>query len=330
MAFGAAASRWRRQLGHGPGGRGGDRPRLRPERGADQLPLRPGLRAAGAAAVNLINGAFGVGAVAMPALIGLATAARRPRSRTAHRPGDRRWSSVIGRALGGCWCPDGADPGAVAAALGRARGRRRRPVAARAAGVPGRRRCSRRCLFMYVASEVATTSWAPTHVAATQLGAARAALVGVGVLDRRHDAGRFLAAAFAGRVRPGDLVLGAVAIGARRHRRGACPALRLRGLRGGGRGVGDRCSRPAVVWIEQRFGERAERVAPWILAAGNLGPVLGAPAVGLAVARRRRGRGPDRAGGGLFAGPGGLAVGGGDRRGAAVAGPRRARRGGRR
>jgi predicted MFS family arabinose efflux permease len=39
-----------------------------------------------------------------------------------------------------------------------------------------------------------------------------------------------------------------------------------------------------VVWIDRHFGERADRVAPWILAAGNLGPVVGAPAVGVAVA----------------------------------------------
>jgi len=39
-----------------------------------------------------------------------------------------------------------------------------------------------------------------------------------------------------------------------------------------------------VVWLEARFGDDTERVAPWVLAIGNMGPVLGAPAIGVAAA----------------------------------------------
>jgi predicted Na+-dependent transporter len=38
------------------------------------------------------------------------------------------------------------------------------------------------------------------------------------------------------------------------------------------------------VWRQGRFGDRVEQVTPLVIGAGNLGPVLGAPAVGLAVA----------------------------------------------
>jgi hypothetical protein len=51
-----------------------------------------------------------------------------------------------------------------------------------------------------------------------------------------------------------------------------------------------------VVWIDAHFGERADRVAPWILAVGNLGPVVGAPAVGAGGRRLGAGRGADRVG----------------------------------
>jgi predicted MFS family arabinose efflux permease len=40
----------------------------------------------------------------------------------------------------------------------------------------------------------------------------------------------------------------------------------------------------SVAWVQERFGERSEQVGPVVIAAGNMGPVLGAPAVGVVVA----------------------------------------------
>jgi predicted MFS family arabinose efflux permease len=39
-----------------------------------------------------------------------------------------------------------------------------------------------------------------------------------------------------------------------------------------------------IAWLARAFPESVERVAPVVLAAGNLGPVLGAPVVGASVA----------------------------------------------
>jgi len=237
---------------------------------------------AGASAVNLINGAFGVGAVAMPALIGLATAvlvARDP-GRIAEVPplvfgaATLLALAVVAMALRVPWLPPrtGARPSSHARAGGAAT--HRPPVAGAAALFSA-------LLFMYVAAEVATTSWAPTHLT-DAFGAARAALV-VSVFWIAMTTGRFLAAAFAGRLRPGDLVLGAVALTLVGIVLARLPGLAFVGYAVVGLGLAP-VFPTSVVWIERRFGDRAERVAPWILAAGSLGPVLGAPAVGVAVA----------------------------------------------
>jgi predicted MFS family arabinose efflux permease len=38
-----------------------------------------------------------------------------------------------------------------------------------------------------------------------------------------------------------------------------------------------------IAWLQWRFGDRGERLTPFVIASGNLGPVLGAPAVGVVV-----------------------------------------------
>jgi MFS transporter, FHS family, glucose/mannose:H+ symporter len=95
--------------------------------------------------------------------------------------------------------------------------------------------------------------------------------------------GRFLAAAFANRLRPRDLVLGSTAAGLVGLLVAGLPGLALPGYAMAGLGLGP-VFPTSVVWLQQRFGERAEQVGALVLAAGNLGPVLGAPAVGLLVA----------------------------------------------
>jgi predicted MFS family arabinose efflux permease len=96
-------------------------------------------------------------------------------------------------------------------------------------------------------------------------------------------AGRFLAAAFAHRVRPRDLVLASSAAGLVGLLLSSLPGLALAGYAVAGLALGP-VFPTSVVWLQQRFGERAEQVGSLVLAAGNLGPVLGAPAVGLGVA----------------------------------------------
>jgi MFS transporter, FHS family, glucose/mannose:H+ symporter len=136
-------------------------------------------------------------------------------------------------------------------------------------------------LFVYVASEVSTSSWAPTHVAA-QFDAARGALA-ASLFWVGMTAGRFLAACLRpprAAARPRAGVLGGRARGAAA---GGPAGLGAAGYVVAGLALGP-VFPTSVVWLQQRFGERAEQVGSLVLAAGNLGPVLGAPAVGLAVA----------------------------------------------
>jgi MFS transporter, FHS family, glucose/mannose:H+ symporter len=136
-------------------------------------------------------------------------------------------------------------------------------------------------LFMYVASEVSTSAWAPTHVAG-QMDAARGALA-ASVFWIGMTAGRFFAAVFAHRLRPRDLVLASSGAGLVGLLVAGLPGLALVGYALAGLALGP-VFPTSVVWLQQRFGERAEQVGSLVLAAGNLGPVIGAPAVGLGVA----------------------------------------------
>jgi MFS transporter, FHS family, glucose/mannose:H+ symporter len=228
----------------------------------------------GAAAVNVINGAFGVGAVVGPALIGLATA-----TLAARAPDGLEGVTLLVFGVAALlaaallvgvmlvpWLPSVAPAGRRA---------KTPPPPVAATAMFGA------LLFVYVATEVSTSSWAPTHVAA-QFDPARGALAAsffwVGM-----TAGRFLAAAFANRLRPRDLVLGSTAAGLVGLLVAGLPGLALPGYAMAGLGLGP-VFPTSVVWLQQRFGERAEQVGALVLAAGNLGPVLGAPAVGLLVA----------------------------------------------
>jgi MFS transporter, FHS family, glucose/mannose:H+ symporter len=228
----------------------------------------------GAAAVNVINGAFGVGAVVGPALIGLATAtlaARGPDGIQGVTPlvfgvaALLAFALAVGVALVP-WLPP------VSSVTRRAK-TPPPPLSATSFFAA--------LLFVYVAAEVSTSAWAPTHVAA-QFDAARGALA-ASVFWVGMTAGRFLAAAFANLLRPRDLVLGSALTGLAGLLVAGLPGLALAGYALAGLGLGP-VFPTSVVWLQQRFGERAEQVGALVLAAGNLGPVLGAPAVGLLVA----------------------------------------------
>ena len=233
---------------------------------------------AGAAAVNLVNGAYGVGAIAMPALIGWVTGAAIARNPAAIAQVPPLTFGVIAAlalvvAAMAAWVP--WLPPVRSGAAGRA--------AAVAAGprLAGGVVLFAALMFLYVAIEVATAAWAPTHLAEA-LGLARSALA-VSVFWGALTAGRFLAAAFASRLRPADLILGGMALTLVGVGLAHLPAIALVGYALVGLGLAP-VFPTTVVWIDRHFGERADRVAPWILAAGNLGPVVGAPAVGVAVA----------------------------------------------
>ncbi len=234
---------------------------------------------AGAAAVNLVNGAYGVGAIAMPALIGwlMGLAIARDPGAIAQVPplvfGFTTLLALVVVAMA-AWVP-WLPPTRAGASAGRG--------ATPAAGsrLAGGVVLFSALMFLYVAVEVATAAWAPTHLAEA-LGVARAALA-VSVFWGALTAGRFLAAAFASRLRPADLILGGMALTFLGVGLAHAPAVALAGYALVGLGLAP-VFPTTVVWIDRHFGERADRVAPWILAAGNLGPVVGAPAVGLAVA----------------------------------------------
>jgi MFS transporter, FHS family, glucose/mannose:H+ symporter len=135
--------------------------------------------------------------------------------------------------------------------------------------------------FVYVAAEVSTASWAPTHLS-DRLGPARAALT-ASAFWLAMTVGRFVAAAVASRIRPGPLVVAASALGMVGLLLTQFGPLALAGYVVAGLALGP-VFPTSVAWLQARFGPDTERVGPLVIASGNLGPVLGAPAIGMAVA----------------------------------------------
>lgn len=179
----------------------------------------------GAAAVNLVNAMFGVGAILMPSVVALITAWQvgLDPARVVMVP---PYAFSVVAAAGVTvifflwrlpWWPAKPLPSQAA------RGLVGVPLlsAGLLAGV----------LLVYVAGEVSIAAWAPTHLESL-VGAAQAALV-VSLFWATMTVGRFGVAFFGGRLPPAPLVLGSVAL---------------------------------------------------VLAAGNIGPVISAPAIGLVIA----------------------------------------------
>ena len=216
-----------------------------------------GARATGA--LNLLNAAFGLGAVLGPVAIGLLA----PRVAPA-------FLSVAVLSM------------VAAAFVARA------PMPAPLEVPSGALRAPRVPLvgfmvlyFVYVSSEVGVASWEPTYLA-PMLGDAHAAFF-TGLYWGSLTFGRFVAALVSERFRPADIVLGAslLALGAAWLASVAAVAPLAYAL------VGFAFAPifpTALAWLQQVFPQRSEQVTPVVIAVASLGPVLTAPAIGGAVA----------------------------------------------
>ncbi len=223
--------------------------------------------ASAAAPLNVLNGTYGLGAVLGPALVALTT------SRLGATP---QASALVFGAVALV---------ALAFLVGALRLRwlpaPRRPAPGRSSKVSLAVLLFMVMFFMYVATEIATPAWIPTYLG-PRLGEANAALV-VSAFWAALTLGRFVVAPFAGRLRPQDLVLGATSVALVGLLLAHLPGLAVAGYVLAGFGLAP-VFPTTIAWLQWRFGERGEQVTPLVLAAGNLGPVLGAPAVGVAVA----------------------------------------------
>jgi fucose permease len=136
--------------------------------------------------------------------------------------------------------------------------------------------------FIYVAAENSGASWEATHLA-PHFGVATAAYL-TSLYWLALTAGRFLALPLSGRFKPRSLVLGASAA----VMTGALltfitpfapVAYIIMGM----------ALAPifptSLVWLQQVFPARAEQITPVVMSVANLGAVLSAPVIGLAVTR---------------------------------------------
>lgn len=220
-----------------------------------------------AAALGVLNASFGIGAMLGP--VPIAVALERGLGAGALAPAFFGWAAVaalvaLAAARTGAW------PDVPAAAAADAAPVRWDVVAAFGLA-----------LALYVAVESNAAAWAPTHLA-LQLDVGRAALA-TSLFWGAVTVGRLAAAAFAGRVPPPALVLGAALAAVAGLALAHVPGLGLAAYALVGLAVAPVF--PGVVaWLARAFPARVERVAPVVLACGNLGPVVGAPAVGAVVA----------------------------------------------
>lgn len=135
--------------------------------------------------------------------------------------------------------------------------------------------------FLYVSCEVGVASWEPTYLAPV-LGASAAAFL-TSLYWGALTLGRVLAAMVSERLRSSDLVLAASVVAL-----AAAWVAVARPLAPVAYAVVGLAFAPvfptALAWLQEVFPRRAERVAPIVIAAANLGPVASAPAIGWAVA----------------------------------------------
>lgn len=222
---------------------------------------------AAAGPLNTLNGTYGLGAVLGPALVALASA---------------RFGAT---ATTGALVFGVVALGAVAFTLAAARldwwPQPRRPAGTGAGRPPLGVVVFMLVLFLYVATEVTTPAWIPTHLA-PRLGDANAALI-ASAFWASITLGRFAAAPLAARLRPRDLVLGASALALIGLLLASVPALAIAGYVLAGLALAP-VFPTTIAWLQWRFGDRGERLTPLVIASGNLGPVIGAPTVGVAVA----------------------------------------------
>lgn len=224
----------------------------------------------GVSALNLLNAVFGVGAVAGPALLALAIT---------------RWGSLA--VFGGSFMAMAVVAALLTGVVLWLRSRLALPVAAAAraggaAALPwGWMAGFSALLLVYVALETGSASWAPTHLGA-RMAESQAAL-GSAAFWLAVTAGRFLVAAAAGRVAPAHLVIGGALVAAGGAALAHVPALALAAYLLIGLGAAP-IFPTVIAWIGRSFPDHAERMTPLVMTVGNLGPVVGVPAIGLAVA----------------------------------------------
>lgn len=217
-----------------------------------------GARASGA--LNLLNALFGVGSVLGPLLVG------------AFAPQVAPAFLLVGALFVAAAVATATAP-AMPVPLTVPRGAPRLPLAPLAGFLL--------LYFLYVSSEVGVASWEPTYLAPA-LGASTAAFL-TSLYWGALTVGRVVAAGVSDRLRPADLVMGALLLAlAAAWVAVATPlapvAYALVGLAFGP------VFPTALAWLQEVFPRRAERVAPIVIAGASLGPVASAPAIGRAVA----------------------------------------------
>jgi len=216
-----------------------------------------GARSTGA--LNLLNAAFGLGAVAGPVLVGL----------LAPRVAPAFLLAALLAVLSAVFALRAPMPEPLAVPAGVLRAARGPMVGFML------------LYFLYVASEVGVASWEPTYLAPL-LGDARAAFF-TGLYWAALTLGRFVAAAVSDRVRPADMVFGAVLLAL-----GAAWTATVGVLAPLAFALVGFAFAPvfptALAWLQEVFPQRAEQIAPLVIAVANLGPVLTAPVIGWAVA----------------------------------------------
>ncbi len=221
----------------------------------------------GTGPLNALNGTYGLGAVLGPALVALATTAL----------GASPAASVV--VFGA------VALGALAFTIATLRLRwlpvPRQPPRGRAGKGSLALALFMLMFFLYVATEIATPAWIPTHLGG-RLGAANAALV-ASAFWAAITVGRFVVTPLAARLRPRDLVLGASLVALAGLVMAQLPGLAVPGYVLAGFGLAP-VFPTTIAWLLQSFGDRGEQFTPLVIASGSLGPVLGAPAVGVVVA----------------------------------------------
>jgi fucose permease len=134
--------------------------------------------------------------------------------------------------------------------------------------------------FVYVAAEVSGASWEATHLT-PHFGSATAAYL-TSLYWLALTLGRFMALPLGGRFAPRSLVLAATALAVAgavlTHATPLAPVgYIIMGL------AFAPVFPTSLVWLQQVFPARTEQVTPVVMSVANLGAVVSAPAIGLAV-----------------------------------------------
>lgn len=219
-----------------------------------------GFGARATAALNLLNAAFGLGAMAGPVLIGLLAPHMAPAFLLV-----ALLTAVAGAFA---WATPVPEPLVVPAAALRVA---RAPIVGFIV-----------VYFLYVSSEVGVASWEPTYLAPL-VGDARAAFY-TGLYWGALSLGRLVAAAVSDALAPSTMVLGAAVLALAGSWVAGLPAVAPVAYALVGFAFAP-IFPTTLAWLQRVFPQRAEQVTPIVIAAASLGPVVSAPAIGWAVAR---------------------------------------------